>query len=97
MVCVARGFASGGWVGVSARCLCGLVSGRGRGGLVWGRHCWWLGGRGWELCRMGVWASSWVAWVLRVRVVWSLWSLAGCSAEVLVEGGCLGIRVERGP
>ena len=45
------------------------------------------------LCSMAVWASRLVAWVLRVRALRSLWSLADCGAEVLVGGGCLGIRV----
>ena len=93
MLCVGRGWVWGGLVGVSARCVCGLVPGTGRGGMVWGRHCWWWEGRGWMLCLMGVWASRRVAWVLRVRAVRSLWSLAGCGAEVLVGSGCLGIRV----
>ena len=77
-------------MGVSVRCVCGLVTG---GGMVWVRHCWWLGGWGWVLCRMGVWASRRVARVLCVRAVRSLWSPAGCCGEVLVGGACLGIRV----
>ena len=67
------------------------------GGMVWGWYCWWWGRRGWVLCWMGVWASRWDLWVLRVRTVRSLWSLAGCRAEVRVEGGCLGIRGGCGP
>ena len=67
--------------------------GGGRGGVVWGRHCWCRAGRGRVLCWMGGWASCRVAWVLRVRAVGSLLSLAGCGAEVLVGGGCLGIRL----
>ena len=47
-------------------------------------------GQGWVLCWLGVWASCRVVWVLRVRAPRSLWSLAGCSAEVRVGGGHLG-------
>ena len=65
--------------------------GGGRGGMVWGRHCWWSGGRGWVLCWVGVWASRQVVWVLRVRAVRFLRSLVGCVVEVRVGGGCLGI------
>ena len=84
-------FAGGCWgwrglVGVSASWVCGLVSGRGRGGRCWGRHCWWWGRRGWMLCLTGV-------WVLCVHAVRFLRSLAGCGVEVRVGGGCLGIRV----
>ena len=69
-----------------------LAGGRG-GGVVWGWHCWWWGGRGWVLCWLGVWASLWVVWVLRVCAVRSLRSLAGCGAEVWVGGGRMGVRV----
>ena len=93
MVCVGVGWGWRGLVGVSVWCVCGLVLGGGRGGTVWGRHCWWWGGMGWVLCWMAVWVSRRVVWVLRVRTVRSLWSLAGCGAEVRVGGGCLGIRV----
>ena len=65
-----------------------------RWGEVWGWHCWWWGGRGWVLCWLRVWASRRVVWVLRVHVVRSLWSLAGCTAEVRMGGGRLGIRAE---
>ena len=41
---------------------------------------------------LGVLASQWVVWVLRVRAVRSLWSLAGCGAEVRVGGGRMGVR-----
>ena len=44
------------------------------------------------MCWMGVLESGWVAWVLRVCAVRLLWSLAGCSAKVLVGGSCLGIQ-----
>ena len=67
--------------------------GGGGGGVVWGWYCWWWGGRGWVLCWLGVWASLWVVWVLRVCAVRSLRSLAGCSAEVWVVGGLMGVRV----
>ena len=63
------------------------------GGRVWGCHCWWWGGRGLLLCRLGVQASLWVVWVLRVCAVRSLRSLAGCGAEVWVGGGRMGVRV----
>ena len=72
--------------------VCDPVSGGGGGGMVWGWHCWWWGGRVWVLCWLGVWASDWVVWVLRVRAVRSLSSLAGCGAEVRVGGGRLGTR-----
>ena len=65
----------------------------GAGGVVWGWHCWWWGGRGWVLCWLGVWASLSVVWVLRVCAVQSLRFLAGCSAEVWVGGGRMGVRV----
>ena len=80
-------------VGASASCVCGLAS-RGAGGGVWGWHCRWWEGQGWVLCWLGVWASRRVVWVWRVRAVRSLWSLAGCGAEVRVGGGRPGIRAE---
>ena len=61
--------------------------------MVWGWHCWWRGGRRWVLCWTGVWPSRWVVWVLRVRAVRFLRSLACRGLEVRVGGGCLGIRV----
>ena len=39
------------------------------------------------------WASLWAVWVLRVRAVRSLRSLAGCGVEVWVGGGRMGVRV----
>ena len=45
------------------------------------------------LCWLGVWASLWVVWVLRVCAVRSLRPLAGCGAEVWVGGGCMGVRM----
>ena len=51
------------------------------------------GVRGWVLCWTGVWASCWVVWVLRVRAVCFLWSLACRGVRVRVAGECLGIRV----
>ena len=68
------------------------LGGGGGGGMVWGWHCWGSGGPGWVLRWSGVWASRWVVWVLRVPAVRSLWSLAGCGAEVGVGGARLGIR-----
>ena len=45
------------------------------------------------LCWLGVWASLWVVWVLRVCAVRSLRSLVDCGAEVWVGGGHMGISV----
>ena len=67
--------------------------GGGAGGVVWGRPCWWWGGRGWVLCWLGVWASLWDVWVLRVCAVRPLRVLTGCGAEVWVGGGRMGVRV----
>ena len=66
--------------------------GGGGGVVVWGWHCWWWG-RGGVLCWLGVWASLWVVWVLRVCAVRSLRSLTGCGPEVWVGGGRMGVRV----
>ena len=41
---------------------------------------------------LGLWASCWVMWVLCVRTVRSLWSLAGCGAKVWVGAGRMGIQ-----
>ena len=65
----------------------------GWGVVVWGRHCWWFGGRRSVLCWLGVQASLSVVRVLRVCAVRSLRSLAGCGAEVWVGGGRMGVRV----
>ena len=67
--------------------------GGGWGGLVWGWPCWWWGGRGRVLCWLGVWASLWVVWPLRVCAVRSLRFLTGCGAGVWVGGGRMGVRV----
>ena len=67
--------------------------GGGRGGVVWGWRCWWWGGRGWVLCWLGVWASLWVVWVLRVCAVRALQFLTGCGAGVWVGGGRMSVRV----
>ena len=40
----------------------------------------------------GIWVSCQVVWVLPVRAVRLLWSLAARSVEVRVGGGFLGIR-----
>ena len=93
MVCVGGEIAINRLVGASACCVCVLVSGGGgRGGLVWGWHCWWLGGQGWMLRWLGVLASPGVMWQLRVRAVRSLRSLAGCGAGTRVGGCCMGVR-----
>ena len=55
------------------------------------------GGRGWVLCWLGVRASLWVVWVLRVCAVWPLRFLTGCGAGVRVGGGRMSPRVGRGP
>ena len=65
----------------------------GGGGVVWGWHCWWGGGRGRVLCRLGVWASLWIVWMLRECALRSLLSLAGCLAKVWVGGGRMDVRV----
>ena len=67
--------------GAGCRVLCpwpGLGGGGGgRGWVVLGWRCWWCGGRGWVLCWLGVWASLWVVWVLRVCAVRPLRFLTG--------------------
>ena len=80
--------------GAGCRVLCpwpGL--GGGRGGVVWGWRCWWWGGRGWVLCSLGVWASLWVVWVLRVCAVRPLRFLTGCGAGVWMGGGRMSVWV----
>ena len=52
-----------------------------------------VGGRGWVLCWLGVWASLWVVWVLRVCAVWPLRFLTGCGAGVWVGGGRMSVWV----
>ena len=69
------------------------LGGGGRGGVVWGWHCLWWGGRGWVFCWLGVWASLWVVWVLRVCSVRSLRFLTRSGAEVLVGGSRMGVRL----
>ena len=64
-------------------------------GCGWG-GCWWWwggGGRGWVLCWLGVRASLWVVWVLRVCAVLPLRFLIGCGAGVRVGGGGMSPRV----
>ena len=93
MACVGGGIDVNWLVLAAACCVRGLVSGGGRGGVVWGWRCWWWGGRGWVLCWLGVWASLWVVWVLRVSAVRPLRFLTGCGAGVWVGGGRMGVRV----
>ena len=69
MACVGGGIDVNWLVLAAAHCVRGLVSGGARGQVVWGWHCWWWGERGWVLCWLGVWASLWVVWVLRVCAV----------------------------
>ena len=69
MACVGGGIDVNWLVLAAACCVRGLVSGGGAGGVVWGWRCWWWGGRGWVLCWLGVWASLWGVWVLRVCAV----------------------------
>ena len=92
MACVGGGIDVNRLVLAAACCVCGLVSG-GEGGVVWGWHCWWWGGRGWVLCWLGVWVSLWVVWVLRACAVQSLRLLTGCGAGVWVGCGRMGVRV----
>ena len=92
MVCVCGGIDINQLVGAAACCVCGLVTGGGGMGVVWEWHCWWWGGRGWVLFWLGVWASLWLVWVLRVCAVRSLRSLAG-SAEMWPGGGRMGFRL----
>ena len=51
------------------------------------------GGRGWVLCWLGVRASLWVVWVLRVCAMWPLRFLTACGAGVRVGGGRMSPRV----
>ena len=94
MACVGGGIDVNWLVLAAACCVRGLVSGGGAGGgVVWGWRCWWWGGRGWVLCWLGVWASLWVVWVLRVCAVRPLRFLTGFGAGVWVGGGRMGVRV----
>ena len=93
MACVGGGIDIDWLVLAAACCVRGLVSGGGRGVVVWGWRCWWWGGRGWVLCWLGVWASLWVVWVLRLCAVWPLRFLTGCGAGVWVGGGRMSVRV----
>ena len=93
MACVGGGIDINWLVLAAVCCVRGLVLGGGLGGVVWGLHCWWWGGRGWVLCWLGVWALLWVVWMLRVFAVRSLRLLAGCGAVVWVGGGRMGVRV----
>ena len=93
MACVGGGIDIDWLVLAAACCVRGLVSGGGRGGVVWGWRFWWWGGRGWVLCWLGVWAPLWVVWVLRVCAVWPLRFLTGCGAGVWVGGGRMSVRV----
>ena len=45
------------------------------------------------LCWLGVWASLWVVWVLRVCAVRPLRFLTGCGAGLWVGGGRTSVRV----
>ena len=45
-MCVGGGININRLVEAAVCCACGLVSGGGRGGVVWGWHCWWWGGAG---------------------------------------------------
>ena len=53
MACVGGGIDVDWLVLAAACCVRGLVSGGGRGGVVWGWRCLWWGGRGWVLCWLG--------------------------------------------
>ena len=93
MVCVGGGIDINLLVLAAACCVCGLVLGRGRGGAGVGVALLVVGGAGRMLRWLGVRASLWVVWVLRVRAVRSLQFLAGCGVEVWVGGGRMGVRV----
>ena len=93
MACVRGGIDVIWLVPAAVCCVRGLVSGGGQGGVVWGWHCWWWGGRGWVLCWLGVCASLLVVWVLCVCAVRSLRFLTCCGAGVWVGGGRMGVRV----
>ena len=45
------------------------------------------------LCWLGVWASLWIMWVLRVCAVRPLQFLTGCGAGVWLGGCRMGVRV----
>ena len=62
------------------------LGGGGGGGVVWGWHCGCRGVRGWVLRWLGVWASRWVVWALRVRAVRIFTWLVLCFGVFLCEG-----------
>ena len=93
MVCVGGGMDINRLVGLPrvASVACSRGGGRGGGGVGVALLVMW--GAGLVLCWLGVWASVWVVWELRVCAVRSLWSLAGCGAEVWVGGGRISVVV----
>ena len=93
MACVGGGIDVNCLVLAAACCVRGLVSGGGGGGWCGGGAVGGGGGRGWVLCWLGVWASLWVVWVLRVCAVRSLRFLTGCGAGVWVGGGRMDVWV----
>ena len=69
------------------------LGGGGGGGWCGGGAVGVRGGRGWVFCWLGVWASLWVVWVLRVCAVRPLRFLTGCGAGVWVGGGRMSVWV----
>ena len=94
VACVGGGIDVNWLVLAAACCVRGLVSGGGAGGgWCGGGAVGCGGGRGGVLCWLGVWASLWVVWVLRVCAVRALRFLTGCGAGVWVGGGRMSVRV----
>ena len=93
VACVGGGINVNRLVLAAACCVCGLASGGGRGGGGVGVALLVVGRAGLGVVYLGVWASLWVVWVLRVCAVRSLRFLTGCGAGVWVGGGRMGVRV----
>ena len=89
----AKASTSTGWWGLPRVAFLAWSWGGGAGGGCGGGTAGVWVGRAGLLRWLGVWASLWVVWVLRVHAVRSLRSLAGCGAEVWVGGGRMGVRV----
>ena len=94
MACVGGGIDVTWLVLAAACCVRGLVSGGGGGGGWCGGGAVGGGGvGGGVLCWLGVWASLWVVWLLRVCAVRPLRFLTGCGAGVWVGGGRMSVRM----
>ena len=63
MACVGGGIDINWLVLAAVCCVRGLVSGAGAGGGGVGVALLVMGGAGWVLCSLGVWALLWVVWV----------------------------------